>query len=262
MLDKPYDVPATLVILVRTMKHRRQQAALQAQPDSGASTFRLPTQDTRSLRQKAVEALRVSILQGHLRPGDRLRESDLAAQMGISRGPVREALRELERDGLVIAEPYRETVVADISMDDVREILVPVRRVLETFAVREAMAHLGHTDVSTLEQLVAEMRAAGAEGDLHRVVEADVTFHRTIMQLAGNRYAMQIWDTLSLRIRTHFYRNDAHYANLSLVADEHAPLLDALRSRDAERALAAMEQHLHSALTLSGVQEDAGTPTT
>lgn len=241
--------------------HRSLKAtSIQPRPADRVVAYQMPAQDTRSLRQKAVEALRTSILQGHLKPGDRLRESEIAGQMGISRGPVREALRELERDGLVVSEPYRETVVADISMEDVREILVPLRRVLEARAVREAVPRLTAQDMATLDQLIAEMRVAGAQGDLHGVVDADVTFHQTIMRIAGNRYALHIWETLSHRIRTHFYRNDAHYANLSFVADEHVPLLEALGGKNVEHAVAVMEQHLLDALTLTGTPEDSAVP--
>ncbi len=83
------------------------------------------------------------------------------------------------------------------------------------------------------------LRIAGALGDLHQMVEADLAFHQAIVDIAGNRYARQIWETLSRRIRTYFYRNDAHYANLAFVADEHVPLLEAPHGKNVEHAVAA-----------------------
>jgi DNA-binding GntR family transcriptional regulator len=214
--------------------------------------YRFPVQDTRSLRQRAVEAIRTSILQGYLKPGDRLVETEIAEQMGTSRGPIREALRELERDGLVISEPYRETVVADITLEEVQELLVPIRRVLEVFAVRQAITRMGDQDLALLDRLVADMRDAGEIGDLHQVVEKDMAFHEAILRLAGHRQASNLWHIVANRIRAHFYRNDSHYPDLRLVADQHRPLLDALHRRDVGRSVEMMEQHLRDAAVITG----------
>src|SRR4051812_5764530 len=98
----------------------------------------LPALTPASLRSRASEALRTAIVEGRLQPGDRLREVELASQLGVSRAPVREALRQLEYKGLVASSPYRATEVLGVSQEEIEEVLVPIRLIIETFAFKKA----------------------------------------------------------------------------------------------------------------------------
>src|SRR5262245_2591404 len=98
----------------------------------------LPQIGQKSLRHQVLETLREAIITGRFQPGNRLVEEELCLQLGVSRGPVREALRQLEQEGLVVSFPYRATEVIGVSEEEVREVLIPMRLTLERFAFRHA----------------------------------------------------------------------------------------------------------------------------
>ena len=120
-----------------------------------------PPAAVRSLRHWIADTLREAIITGRLEPGDRLRELDLSQQMKVSRGPVREALRQLEQEGLIVSFPHRGTEVVGVSAEEVRHVLIPIRLTLERFAFRHALPILAEDDFVILERLVHEMREAG-----------------------------------------------------------------------------------------------------
>lgn len=204
----------------------------------------LPQLGSRSLRQRVVETLREAIIGGRFRPGDRLVEEDLCQQLGVSRGPLREALRQLEHEGLVVSFPYRATEVIGASPEEVREVLIPIRMTLERFAFRHALPLLQPEDFAALEGLVATMRQAAAAGDLARIVEADVHFHELVLDRSRQQHCLQIWRTISPRVRAFFYRAGPRHASLDEIADEHRELLDAMLTRDLGQVLAALEPHI------------------
>ncbi len=214
----------------------------------------LPQLGVTSLRQRALATMRDAIIGGRFRPGDRLVEEDLCAQLGVSRGPVREALRQLEQEGLVVSFPYRATEVIGVSLEEVREVLIPIRLTLERFAFRHALPRLTAGDLAELEGLVVAMDAAAETGDqaspaarsdaLSVIVEADVRFHELLLQRAAQPHSLQIWRAISPRVRAHFYRSGPRHASLAEIADEHRELLAAIRTGDIERTLAVLEPHI------------------
>ena len=212
----------------------------------------LPRISDDSRRHVIVRALRRAIELGELVPGDRLVERDLAARMGISRGPVREALRQLEQEGLVVSYPYRGTVVAEISAEEVEHLLVPIRLVLERFAVRHALARLSSADLMTLASLASSMRAAAHSGDLATVVETDVAFHELLLERADQPHALQLWRTIAPRVRAYFHRDTGRHETLEEIADGHDELLTALRGGDVDEVEAVLARHIEETLALGG----------
>ncbi len=212
----------------------------------------LPRISDDSRRHVIVRALRRAIELGELAPGDRLVERDLAARMGISRGPVREALRQLEQEGLVVSYPYRGTVVAEISAEEVEHLLVPIRLVLERFAVRHALARLSSADLMTLASLASSMRAAAQSGDLATVVETDVAFHELLLERADQPHALQLWRTIAPRVRAYFHRDTGRHETLEEIADGHDELLTALRGGDVDEVEAVLARHIEETLALGG----------
>jgi DNA-binding GntR family transcriptional regulator len=204
----------------------------------------LPQIAPHSLRHRVLQTLREAIISGQFQPGDRLVEEDICQQMGVSRGPVREALRQLEQEGLVVSFPYRATEVIGVSEDEVRDVLVPIRLTLERFAFRHALPLLEDADFAALEELVQAMRQAGESGDLAQIVEADVQFHELVLKRSQQPHCLQIWRTISPRVRAYFYRCGPRHHALTDIADEHRELLDAMRTRDQERVLAALGPHI------------------
>jgi DNA-binding GntR family transcriptional regulator len=191
------------------------------------------------LREHIVDALRDEIVSGELEPNQRLVEVDIANQFEISRGPVREALRQLEQEGLVQSTPHRGTTVVDISEAEISEVLIPIRLILETQGFLSARSRLRPADIKTLERCVADMRS----GDAAEVADADVRFHRTVMQRASRPHTLQIWLSISSRIRAYFVRYGQR-KDASTEADEHQQLLDALLGSDPDVLRGLLQEHI------------------
>jgi len=208
----------------------------------------------RSLREQVARELRAAIVYGELAAGEPLLEERIAASLGVSRGPVREALRTLEHEGLVIAVPQRRAVVAGLPDDELREVVVPVRLQLEQFAFAHARPRLGSEQLTALEAIAAAMDVAGADDDLIELAELDMHFHRLVVEASGQFHTLQIWTTLSPRIRAHFYRLTRAEAAPELVGDEHRALLAVLRDGSPDELRAALERHI-----LEGVEGPQGT---
>lgn len=211
-----------------------------------------------SLRQRVLRMLREAIITGQFQPGDRLIEEDLCQQMGISRGPLREALRQLEQEGLVVSFPYRATEVIGVSDEEVHDVLVPIRLTLERFAFRHALPLLEESDFAKLAQLVQTMRQAGEAGDLTRVVEADVMFHELVLGRAKQPHCLQIWRTISPRVRAYFYRCGPRHHALTDIADEHDELIAAMRTGHIEDVLAILDPHILADVIVGGSAPQQG----
>lgn len=196
------------------------------------------------LRQRATDALRSAIVNGHLRPGDRLKEVELSEQLGISRAPVREALRQLEHEGLVLSLPYRQTEVLGVSQEEITEVLVPIRLTIELFAFRKARGRLSAEDISALESLVVGMRETAAREDLDGLAEADVRFHELVVERSGQPHCLQVWRSIEPRVRAYFRRDARGHARLDDVTDEHEELLRALVDGDEAHLLETVERHI------------------
>lgn len=196
------------------------------------------------MRQRATDALRAAIIGGRLRPGDRLKETELSEQLGISRAPVREALRQLEHEGLVISLPYRATEVLGISQEEIGEVLVPIRLTLETFAFRRALSLLTPEDFGALEELVQTMRRAAESGDLNALAEADVRFHELVIERSGQQHCLQIWRSIQPRVRAYFRRDAPIHSRLDEITDEHEELLAVLRDGDEAQVLGTLRRHI------------------
>lgn len=201
-----------------------------------------------SMRRRASDVLRSAIVNGRLRPGDRLKEVELAEQLGISRAPVREALRQLEHEGLVASLPYRATEVVGVSQEEIEEVLVPIRLTLESFAFRKALPELTDGDFTALEALIQRMRS----GDLDELAEADVRFHELVIERSGQPHCLQVWRSIEPRVRAYFRRDAPAHTDAEEVAAEHDELLQALRDRDEVLVLATLERHINNYLEVGG----------
>jgi DNA-binding GntR family transcriptional regulator len=194
-------------------------------------------------REHVVEALRDAIVAGTLEDGERLIEDKIARELKTSRGPVREALRQLEHEGFVVSYPYRGAVVLGVSDEEVREVLVPVRLVLEKYSFPKAAARMTDDDFAEVAKEVWQMAEAARTSDLERSVEADMRFHEILLDHADQPHTAQVWRSIAPRIRAYFYRYGRR-ADLERISHEHGDLLAALQTRDAEIIGHALEAHI------------------
>jgi DNA-binding GntR family transcriptional regulator len=196
-----------------------------------------------SRRQQVLETLRNEIITGRYAPGERLVEATLSEELGTSRGPVREALRQLEHEGLVESFPYRGAVVLGVSDEEVQQVLIPIRLTLERFSFTKALELMSEADFAELAKQVWLMEEAAKAGDLRKAVEADLAFHETVIATSGHTHTAQVWRSIWPRIRAYFYRYGRR-ADLERISHEHGDLLAALQTRDAEIIGHALEAHI------------------
>ena len=173
-------------------------------------------------------------------------EADLAAQMGISRAPVREALRRLEFEGLVESRARRGYAVRGPSVDELHEVY-DLRVLLEPVLARSAAARIGHDDLPALRGLVDRMREASRRDDWAEVVNADREFHALVGKLSGLPLTAQLFDHLNEQVRTFMALMRSSYEQTGQMADEHEVLLAALASGSPEQAEREMRLHLQDA---------------
>jgi DNA-binding GntR family transcriptional regulator len=196
-------------------------------------------------RSWLLQALREAIATGDLRPGDRLVERDISARTGLSRGPVREAILVLEQEGLVVSESYRGAQVASVSAEEVENMLVPIRAVLEKFAFRHAAGRLTEDDHAELSRMVDQMHAAANDSDLRTVVDADMQFHEYVIARCGWQHCERSWRSIAARVRAYFWADASQHRSLHDVAEQHQVLLDALRGGNEKALMRAVVKHVN-----------------
>jgi DNA-binding GntR family transcriptional regulator len=212
---------------------------------SGAATIPFPRSN---LREQIKDVILQRIVEGSYPPGSRIVETRVAQELGVSQGPVREALRDLEQLGCVVHEPYRGCSVRAFSADELLEAF-PVRAALEALAARLAAERVGDAELAELEQLLERMRVAARRGDAHDQSQANASFHATIVRAARNGTLERQWRMLEPFSRTYLTVSRPGI-DLIALSDRHVPILDALRRHDPDAAAAAMHEHLMGAAEL------------
>ena len=202
------------------------------------------------LSDQVKDYLLTAILAGEFPPGSRIIETRVARHLGVSQGPVREALRDLEALGLIDTTPYQGARVRQPHKAELLEAY-DLRAMLESFGARLAMPRLSDADLLDLEGFVSAMQEAARAGDENEQARVDVAFHSRIVALSGNQVLQRLWRFLEPVSRTHIT-----YILPGVDADRisglHVPILAALRARDAVSA----EQAIHDHFTVVGSMFD------
>lgn len=217
-------------------------AAPTATPAARPPLFRQPLRH-QTLEGLAYEHIRRAIVEGHLAPGERIVAQTVAAEAGISRIPVMQALRRLESEGFVRINPHRDVVVAALSPEEFRERFL-LMATLEALCIRESEGKFSPALLRRLRRLGRDIRTARAHGDTARAVAADGEFHRLLWEVSGLRQTVQIlrnvWD------RGEYYRYIMHARRGGFAAEslaEHDEILEALEAGQLARAASAVETH-------------------
>ncbi|MEU3627233.1 GntR family transcriptional regulator [Amycolatopsis coloradensis] len=200
----------------------------------------------RGLADEVADRVRDAIFGGAYPPGAQLREVELSEALGVSRGPVREALLKLEREGLVRSEWHRGAIVTTLSDVDVAE-LDSLRSALEQLAVRLVVASASDADLAALDEVVERM---GRARDEHEMVRCDIDFHDAVYAASGHRRLIEAWQAIRSQVHlfllTRIGVNSEGY--LASIPAEHRRLASALRARDGEKALELFAVHRGQAL--------------
>jgi len=212
-----------------------------------------------ALYQEVADRLREEIFDHVLQPGEWIDEQALVARYGISRTPLREALKVLASEGLVTLKPRRGCYVAEISKEDASEIY-PVLAMLEGRCAYEATRKLGDGAAAQLQQCHDALEQAAAPAEIRQFFEVNQEFHRLVQEQAGNRWLTQIINDLRKVLKLSRLNSLSRVGRLDSSLAEHRLILAAMLDRDAEGAEAAMRAHLLAGQHAIQKQMDEGAP--
>lgn len=207
------------------------------------ANLKLSFDDYIPLRDIVFKTLREAIITGELKPGERLMEIKLANELGVSRTPVREAIRKLELEGLVNMTARKGAEVAPINAKDLAEVL-EIRRALEGLACSLACRKAAPEDIDILEQINNSIRMAIEDGDSEKIANLDAQFHFEICKLSSNTRLVAAIN----RLKEHIFRYRLEYItdlkNKNVVVEEHSKLIQDMRNKNGKAVIKDIERHI------------------
>jgi DNA-binding GntR family transcriptional regulator len=220
------------------------------EPDPASGPARSATSSSFA-RERVHQAIRQAIVLRTMVPGQQIPEMELAASLGVSRTPVREALRELEEQGVVVSYPHRGSFIRSFTWKDV-ENLIYLRAAVEGMAAFQAMEYASRADVRRLERLIEVMASSdpdGAQEAVPRTQIVDLEFHETLLELSGNEELVRVWQRVDPLIRTMQGHNlipeeGDSIAYRERLVNRHQAVVTALLSGDASAAEQAARAHV------------------
>ena len=207
------------------------------------SNLKLIADEYLPLRDVVFNTLRQGILKGDLKPGERLMEIHLADRLGVSRTPIREAIRMLELEGLVTMIPRKGAEVARISKQDLRDVL-EVRKSLDSLAVRLACDRITDEEKDELRKTEEDFEQSIRKGDVTSIAEADVRFHDVILKAGKNGRLMQMINNLAERMFRYRLEYIKDSRNHSRLIEEHRKIIEYIVDGDKDSACEAIETHI------------------
>lgn len=209
------------------------------------SNFTVNMNEYLPLRDVVFNTLRQAILRGELKPGERLMEIQLANKLGVSRTPIREAIRKLELEGLVLMIPRKGAEVADISEKSLRDVL-EVRKALEELAVQLACDKITKEEIEDLKKAAEDFKKILKSRDITEIAEADVRFHDIIFMATDNQKLVQLLNNLReqmYRFRVEYLKNEEVHPQLIA---EHEKIIEHIMERDKTKASAIVSEHINN----------------
>ncbi len=205
----------------------------------------LKMNETLPLRDVVFQTLKDAILRGILHPGDRLMEVAIAERLGVSRTPVREALRMLEKEGLVLNTPKRGAAVSGMSVKDMEDVL-EIREALEELAVRLACDRISDEGRVQLKQKKTEFEESLKKGEINRIAKCDESFHDVIFSETGNPKLVAMLENLRnqiYRYRLEYLKDEANYPAL---LEEHEAICNGIMQNEKQDVATVMRKHINN----------------
>ena len=194
----------------------------------------------RTLPEQIAARLTQEVLSSKLKPGDPLREIDLSERFGVSRGPVREAFRQLSQQGLLVLEPNKGVRVAQNPSVEVRPLVVELRRKIETFVLDSIFERITEEDLEDWNGILVDIRMACEASDVDALTEHDLRFHRAIIQSHDDKDLFALWQPIAMRMMMHYNRLD----DIMESYREHERILDAIRAGNKRGAIKALVDNI------------------
>lgn len=213
------------------------------------------------LRDLVLEAIREAIINGTLKPRERLMEIQLAEDLGVSRTPIREALRKLELEGFIVMVPRKGAYVSDVSFKDIADVF-EIRTALETLAAGLAAERITDEELQIMERLLAAKAEAINNQNLESIIEIDTAFHEAIYTASRNDRLKTIVNNLREQIQRYRSTTLAYPGRMKSSLEEHKYIVEALQSRDVQLAKQLAQEHIENAETsMFEIIKEEGFPT-
>ncbi|AWB65790.1 GntR family transcriptional regulator [Saccharobesus litoralis] len=192
------------------------------------------------IREQIADIMRSDIISGELTPGEKLNEQELAARFGVSRGPIRDVLLKLAKEGLVVSKTNIGTYVAAPLSNEMQKVLMDIRIRIEEFAVRHIEDKANENDLQALADIIDRMRQHYEREEFTDLTKADIDFHQFYVELAGGDDLLNIWYPIVMRMRMNYDRIERK----ETLVEEHQAILDGIKSKDSKAAIAAIRNNI------------------
>ena len=199
--------------------------------------------DKASLRERVFKSIRESILQGKYKQGDVLRETVIAKELSVSRTPVREAIRQLELEGLVYSIPNKETVVSGISEEDVEDIFM-IRSRLEGLAARRAAERITETELGEMKEVLDLTEFYAGKSDIVHIGELDHRFHDIVYNAAKSKIMKQVLSDFHIYVQKTRTASLETPGRIQRLLEEHTAIYEAIQAKDGHQAEKLMDRHI------------------
>jgi DNA-binding GntR family transcriptional regulator len=199
-----------------------------------------PSEKIIPVRDQIADQLRSDIISGELAPGTKLNEQGLATRFGVSRGPIRDVLLQLTKEGLLVTKSNVGASVNEMLSPSLQKLMIDIRRRIEAYAVKQLKGQLTDEDFEALDYFLERFKAAFEEGDFTEVTKADIEFHKFLVEKAGGQELVNLWYPVVLRMRMNYKRIDTPKDGVA----EHQSIIDALRDGDVKRAAKALKANI------------------
>jgi DNA-binding GntR family transcriptional regulator len=200
--------------------------------------------DNTPLSEKIAQTIRNNIIKGIIKPGERLVEPKLSEQLGISRTPIREALRLLEMEGFIDIIPRRGAVVTTLSRKDIDDIFI-IKMKLESLAAKLAVAHLEKADIDKMKELASKMEAGSAKG-VTQLINWNYDFHNVFIYQCHNERLVRMLEGLQQQFKRATVYSFTTEGRTKKVNEEHQRLIDAFEAKDEDTVEKIVEQHVYN----------------
>jgi len=198
------------------------------------------------LREIVFETLRTAIIDGTLQPGERLMEVQLAEDLGVSRTPVREAIRKLELEGFVVMVPRKGAYVSSLSLKDITDVF-EIRASLEALAAGLAAERISPEELEKLERLLVQEAESSNNDDLDAIIKFDTEIHEVIYTASRNHKLVNIINNLREQIQRYRSTSLTYPGRMKIALDEHKKIVEAISARDVNNARKLAQKHIESA---------------
>lgn len=192
------------------------------------------------IRDQIADQLRSDIISGDLAPDTKLNEQQLANRFGVSRGPIRDVLLQLTKEGLLVTKSNVGASVNKMLDSSMQQLMVDIRRRIEFHAVKRLKDKMTDEDFAALDAILGRFKESFEKEDFTEVTKADIAFHRYLVEKAGGQELVNLWYPVVLRMRMNYKRIDTPTDGVA----EHRAIIDALRSGQTKDAIAALRANI------------------